>query len=196
MQKKLRTAEPVCGITFDRHHIAGPATFSGSELLDPIIECEFFFTLAKSLPPRATEYGAEDIEDAVGKVEVGIEIAECRFARKNLPPAIYIQADGFASGRYVHGNEVNGWRAALAKGIDVRLTRNGAALSQGASSDVMGNPVNAVTWLANRLIKAGKWLKAGQVVSSGSCNILVPARQGDRFIAEFSGIGAVEVNIA
>jgi len=34
-------------------------------------------------------------------------------------------------------------------------------------------------WLANRLIKAEKWLKAGQVVSSGSCNIFVPARQGD-----------------
>lgn len=195
LQQKLRTSQPVCGITFSRHYTTSPATLPRHTLLDPVIECEFFFTMAQALPPRQDDYTTEEVSQAVGSVHIGFEIAECRFPRRKLPSSLYIYADGFASGHYVIGTSVNDWPSRLRCGVPVMLSRNGDALAEGISCDVMGNPINAVAWLANRLNRVGLGLQAGEVISSGSCNILVPGRQGDHFIALFGDIGTVELSL-
>lgn len=195
MQQKLRTKGPVCGATFGRFHQSAPAVLRRDELLDPIIECEFLFTLGQPLPPRPTAYGEDEVEAAVTMVNIGIEVAECRYPRHALPPAWYVYADGFASGRYIHGSALPQWRSRLDAGIGVTLLRNGQALGRGNSNDIMGHPLRSVVWLANRLREAGIALRAGDVVSSGSCNILASARAGDKFEADFHGVGMVTLDV-
>lgn len=195
LQRKLRTQGPVCGATFRRFHQRAPAVLRRDELLDPVIECEFFFTLGKPLPPRTCVYGEDEVAEAIGAVHAGIEVAECRYPRKALPAAWYVYADGFASGRYIHGPAISDWRARLDQGIDVTLWRNGQRLGRGSSNDVMGHPLRSVHWLANRLRTAGVPLRAGDVISSGSCNILAAARAGDRYMADFGGVGSVVLDM-
>lgn len=195
LQRKLRTQGPVCGATFSRFHQPAPACLRRDELLDPIIECEFFFTLASPLPPRAQAYAESEVAAAVAAVTAGIEVAECRYPRHALPAAWYVYADGFASGRYIHGPAVPDWKLRLEAGVGVTLWRNGQRLGQGSSKDVMGHPLRSVHWLANRLRAAGVPLNAGDVISSGSCNILAPARAGDHYMAEFDGVGKVLLDV-
>lgn len=195
LQRRLRTTQPVCGITYLRHVREHPATLRHDELLDPIIECEILFVLGKSLPPRAQPYSEDEVAMAVDSAHIGIEVAQCRFPRKRLPDPLYIQADGFAAGHYISGAPIPDWRNSMLNGIEVVLERNGEAVAQGSTNDVMGNPLHAVTWLSGRLNQLGWGLRAGDLVASGSCNILVPGRAGDAFQARFAGFGNVSLRL-
>jgi 2-keto-4-pentenoate hydratase len=140
-------------------------------------------------------YAFADVVKTVSNVYPCIEIAECRFTHRRLPPAPFIQADGFASGHYVLGEPIADWRARLGGGVVVQLLKNGEPHSQGHSSDVMGHPLNPVVWLANALRRRGRRLEAGDLVSSGSCNILCKARAGDVFEARYAGLPPVCLEI-
>ena len=61
------------------------------------------------------------------------------------------------------------------------------------SGAVLGNPVSAVCWLANKLASFEVGLEAGQVVMPGSCTRAVPVGPGDHVRAEFDGLGFVSV---
>ena len=101
---KLQLDGPIYGRTFRRFACTSPARFKAAELLDPLIECEFFVTLARDLPPRDEPWTFPETIAAIAEVHAGIEVAECRYPRKALPPLPGILADGSASGRYVFGD--------------------------------------------------------------------------------------------
>lgn len=195
LQEKLRTDGPVFGVTFQQFLLSSSATVPFSDLLDPIIEGEFAFKIGKNLAEKKTDYQFEDIADCIESVFMCIEIAECRFHRKHLPSPRHIMADGFASGWYVLGSKVKEWERVLSDGVTVNLYRNGHHHSTGSSHAVMGHPLNPVVWLANRLRRYGRQLQAGDLVSSGSCNILCKAAPGDNFEAVYEGLGSVKVTI-
>lgn len=191
LQVKLRTDGPVFGITYARFLRVTPAVVPHRELLDPVVECEFAFRIGRELPAKVGEYEFDDLAAVVESVTPCIEIAECRFAHKSLPPPRYIMADGFASGWYVLSEPIADWQQRMAGGIRVQLLRNGVPHSQGMSTDVMGHPLLPVVWLANALRRLGRRLDAGALVSSGSCNILCRAGSGDRFEARYEGCASV-----
>src|SRR5207247_6537000 len=67
--------------TFRRFECRSPARFKAAELLDPLVECEFFVTLARDLPPRQAPWTLPEVTDAIAEVHAGIEVAECRYRR-------------------------------------------------------------------------------------------------------------------
>ena len=91
------------------------------------------------------------------------------------------------------GEAIADWPAVLKAGVSVQLFKNGGLHSQGHSSDVMGHPLTPVVWLANALNRLGRRLEAGDLVSSGSCNILCRARPGDVFEARYAGLPPVRL---
>lgn len=194
MQRKLRTGEPVFGMTFSPFLSHAPAALAHGQLLDPIVECEFAFRLGHS-PALASgrELAEADLLGAIESVHPCIEIAECRFSRHELPPPLFIQADGFASGRYVLGPPIGHWQALLERGVNVSVFRNGQLHSSGHSSDVMGHPLRPLVWLANALRRFGQQLLPGDLVCTGTCNILCPARAGDGFAVHYDGLPVLEL---
>ena len=86
MRGKLQLDGPIYGRTFRRFACTSPARFKAAELLDPLIECEFFVTLARDLPPRDEPWTLPETIEAIAEVHAGIEVAECRYPRKALPP--------------------------------------------------------------------------------------------------------------
>lgn len=186
MQKALGTQGPVFGMTFSQFLRPAPAVVAHEELVDPIIECEFAFRLGRDLDSKDGEHDFDDVAAAIESAHPCIEIAECRFPRDALPPTSFGMADGFAGGWYVLGDALADWRAHLKSGIAVQLRRNGELHSRGHSNDVMGHPLRSVVWLANMLRRFGHQLRAGDLVSSGTWNILCDAHPGDRFEAVYS----------
>lgn len=195
MQAQLRTDSPVFGPTFHEHFLSAPAALPQRRLLSPIVECEFFFVMGRALPSRGRPYAFDDVMAAIERVHVGIEIAECRYPEDRLPSKEFIIADGFASGWYVVGRQVDAWREAFARDIEVALYKNGKPKARGRASDVMGHPVAPIVWLANKLNGMGREIARGQIVSSGSCNILARARQGDAFKAVYGGLAEIDLEI-
>jgi 2-keto-4-pentenoate hydratase len=63
-------------------------------------------------------------------------------------------------------------------------------------SAVLGNPLNSIEWLAGKLGEYGRRLRPGDIIMTGSFVRQFPLHPGDAAIAEFSGIGRVEVSIA
>jgi 2-keto-4-pentenoate hydratase len=61
---------------------------------------------------------------------------------------------------------------------------------------VLGNPMNSIRWLAEKLGQYGRALRPGDIIMTGSFVRQFPLQAGDIAVAEFSGIGRVEVEIA
>jgi 2-oxopent-4-enoate/cis-2-oxohex-4-enoate hydratase len=76
------------------------------------------------------------------------------------------------------------------------LEKNGELIGTGAGAATLGNPVNAVTWLANTLGRFGITLKAGEVILSGSLSIMFPVVPGDSIRMSLGGIGSCSARFA
>ena len=193
MQRRLRATEPIYGRTFQRFAAASPARFRHAELLDPIVECEFFFRLGRDLPPRGSPYARDEVADAVSAVHAGVEVAECRFPLDRLPQLPAILADGAASGRYVIGDAFDDWRRRDFAAMPVTLSVNGQLRRQGIGRDVMGDPINALIWLANARSAWGDGLERGALISTGTATGMLLAKPGDTMRAAFGSDANVEM---
>ena len=68
-------------------------------------------------------------------------------------------------------------------------------LASGRGEIALGNPLNALAWIANKLPKYGKQLKAGEIVTTGVCMPVYTAKAGERIRADFGELGIVELNL-
>jgi 2-keto-4-pentenoate hydratase len=68
----------------------------------------------------------------------------------------------------VLGAPVKDWRRLDLARVTSRLTINGREIGSGKGSDVMGNPLNALSWLADKLATVGTPLRRGMIVMTGS----------------------------
>jgi 2-keto-4-pentenoate hydratase len=65
----------------------------------------------------------------------------------------------------------------------------------GKGANVLGDPRLALTWLVNELSGIGVPLRAGEVVTTGTCIVPVPIAPGDRIRADFGVLGVVEARM-
>jgi 2-keto-4-pentenoate hydratase len=79
----------------------------------------------------------------------------------------------------------------------VQLTNNqGQLLASGKGSDILGQPLNAVVWIAQALQKDGITLQPGDLISLGSFSPLLPPRPGLSVTASYVGLpGAQPVQV-
>ena len=73
------------------------------------------------------------------------------------------------------------------------VQKNGILLSSGAGIEVMGDPLNAVAWLANKLYEHGTSLKAGDIILSGAITGAERVSKGDVFDVSFSTLGNIQI---
>ena len=93
----------------------------------------------------------------------------------------------------VLGAPVSDWRARDLARTSARLLINGRMIGTGNGSDVMGHPLNALAWLADRLAAAGTPLRRGMIVMTGSMVPIQYPVAGDRVVIEVTGLGSAEL---
>ncbi len=64
---------------------------------------------------------------------------------------------------------------------------------EGVGANVLGDPRIALAWLANALSGLGLTLRAGQVVTTGTCLAPLPVEAGDEVAADVGALGRVTV---
>jgi 2-keto-4-pentenoate hydratase len=100
-------------------------------------------------------------------------------------------ADNASSGLFTLG-----LKPVMLKDVDVgavtmSMTSGGDVVSQGSGAACMGNPLNAVVWLANTLCDLGQPLRAGDVILSGALGPMASVSGPSRFEASIEGLGTV-----
>ena len=59
----------------------------------------------------------------------------------------------------------------------------------------MGHPLNALTWLANKLCARGAMLQAGQIITLGSMVVTHWAQPGDTIHHHIAELGSISVTV-
>lgn len=195
-QKHINVDGPMAGRILSETVIVdgGTASMAGNEMR--VGEPEFAFRMAADLPPRSQPYTVQQVLDAVGTLHPAIEIPDSRFSEVVSAGAAQIIADNACAHLFVLGAPTTAnWRA-----LDLVEERPVIALRDkqfiGHGKNVLGDPRIALTWLANELRQLGVTLRAGQIVTTGTCHPPLPIQSGDVFAADFGVLGKVSVGFS
>jgi len=195
-QRHIGVSEPLGGRLFAAFCHRDGARLPAGGLHMRVAEAEFAFRMAKDLPPRASRYAAEEVMEAVATLHLAIEVPDSRyrdFARVGAPQLV---ADDSCACFFVLGDEAAGWRKVDLAAHPVVGYRNGAVAERGSGANVLGDPRIALAWLANDRAGRGDGLKAGQIVTTGTCIKPVPIAPGDQVVADFGALGRVRVQFS
>ncbi|MGE0803745.1 MAG: 2-keto-4-pentenoate hydratase [Lautropia sp.] len=97
------------------------------------------------------------------------------------------------SGRYVFGGPLRAPHGLDLRAEGVSVSVNGRAVASGTGAEVLGNPLAALTLVANTMADSGEALRAGMIVMTGSLTPNVPVMPEDRIDAGFSRLGRIGV---
>ena len=161
-----------------------------------VAEPEFAFRMRVDLPARSTPYTTQQVLDAVDTLHPAIEIPDSRFSDFVGADEAQLIADNACAHLFVLGPATTSdWRSLdLVEQRPVVTMRGRQFIGHG--KNVLGDPRIALTWLANELRQLGVTLKAGRVVTTGTCHAPLPIQAGDFFAADFGVLGKVSVGFA
>lgn len=159
-----------------------------------VAEVEFAFRMGQDLPPRRTIYDTHEVLATVEALHPAIEIPDSRFEDFAVVGAPQLIADNACAHLFVLGPEATvEWRTMdLAEHSAVGRV-SGRTERQGKGANVLDDPRLALTWLANELSQLGITLKAGQLVTTGTCMIPLAVERGDEVFASLGSLGDVSV---
>jgi len=195
-QKHINVAGPLAGRILAETVIAdgGTASMTGNAMR--VGEPEFCFRMARDLPPRSAAYSVQEVLDAVGTLHPAIEIPDSRFADFTAAGEAQLIADNACAHLFVLGPKTSAdWRAMDLVEHRPTITLRGQHYT-GHGKNVLGDPRGALTWCANELRELGITLRAGEVVTTGTCHPPLPIAADDVFAADFGVLGKVSVRFA
>jgi 2-keto-4-pentenoate hydratase len=192
-QKHINVAGPMAGRILPEMVVAdgGTASMHGNGMR--VAEPEFAFRMARDLPPRSSPYTVSEVLDAVDNLHPAIEIPDSRFADFVTAGEAQLIADDACAHLFVLGAPTPAdWRARDLIEERPAITLGGK-VHIGHGKNVLGDPRVALTWLANELRGLGLTLRAGEVVTTGTCHPPLPIQAGDLVAADFGVLGHVSV---
>jgi 2-keto-4-pentenoate hydratase len=190
IQQLFGVKEPDYGQLFDYMCVSDGGFIPCSALIQPKIEPEIAFVLAEDL--RGPGVNVADVLGATKYVVPILEVIDSRIADWKIKLEDTV-ADNASCGKVVIGGCIN-----RVEGLDLRLTgvvleKNGEIVATGAGAAALGNPANAVAWLANKLAEFDEGLRANDLVLPGALTTAINVGPGDSIRATFDRLGAVSV---
>ncbi|MBC8239822.1 MAG: fumarylacetoacetate hydrolase family protein [Alphaproteobacteria bacterium] len=192
-QKLLGLDHPFLGVLVSSYMLKSGDTIPAAACKAKLLEVEFAFRMAEDLPPAAAPYDVGGVLAAVGSFITSIEVVDLRYTGGMAAGGLQVIADNSAAGFWLAGAEFEDLDAVDFEDFPVTLHINGKLAAEGNSANVLGNPLNSLTWLANTLCQQGSGLKAGEIITAGSCIAPTPAQAGDEAVADFGELGKVTV---
>ena len=191
MQQYLAIPHPCYGGVFARGvHDTGVSLASG-DFVRVGVECEIAVRLGRDLSPSQAPFTADTVGYAVEAYLPAIEIVDDRYQEWQSLGLPTLVADDFFAAGCVLGKPVARTAAPALLSVVGRAIISGVEAGQGTGVDVLGHPLNALAWLADRLAASGKHLGAGEIVLTGSLVKTVWLKPGDSVSMELEGLGSV-----
>ena len=195
-QRHIGVDGPLAGRILAERVIADGGDFVLGTSLMRVAELEFAFRMGADLAPRATAYTQDEVLSAVATLHPAIELPDSRFAHFETAGLAQLVADNACAHYFVLGPAADdSWRALDLAAHPGKAFRNGALAEAGVGANVLGDPRIALTWLANELSAHGMTLRAGQVVTTGTCVKPVVIAVGETIEGDLGPLGRVSVRI-
>jgi 2-keto-4-pentenoate hydratase len=193
MQAMCGIGEPIVGAVLASRLRAAPARVAVGDYVRLGIESEIALRIGRPFP--AGEIAADHVLDYVDGVCAAFELVDdsgADYARLAAAPLV---ADNAWNAGLVAGEVVPPGGPGSLRGLKGVLTRDGEVIDTGTSSDVLGDPANALAWVVRHLAHRGQALRPGQWVSTGS---IVPTKfvePGKRWRFEVGDLPAIEITL-
>ncbi len=195
-QRHIGVDGPLAGRILAERVIPNDGIFVLGSNLMRVAELEFAFRMGEDLAPRQAPYSQDEVLAAVESLHPAIELPDSRFAHFETAGLAQLVADNACAHRFVLGPPaLQDWRALDLAAHPGQAFRNGELAEQGVGANVLGDPRIALTWLANELSQHGMTLRAGQVVTTGTCVKPVAISAGERIDGDLGVLGKVSVTI-
>jgi 2-keto-4-pentenoate hydratase len=195
-QRHIGVDGPLAGRILAERVIADGGDFVLGTSLMRVAELEFAFRIAADLAPRDAPYTQDEVLAHVATLHPAIELPDSRFAHFETAGLAQLVADNACAHYFVPGPATDAdWRTLDLAAHTGKAFRNGALAEEGVGANVLGDPRIALTWLANELSRHGMILKAGQVVTTGTCVKPLVIAVGDHIEGDLGELGRVSVRI-
>jgi len=199
MQSQLNIDIPDSGILFDDMFFDNGAVVPKGRFIEPRIEAEIAFIMAHDL--KGPDVTPEQVLAATAKVAPSLEILDTRIFRKDpvtgrIRSVFDTISDNAANAGIVLGAARHDPRDIDLPWVGAITTRNGVVEETGLGAGVLGDPLASMAWLANRLAEHGDYIRAGEVVLSGSFIRAIEAPSRSQFHADFGPFGSVGIAFA
>jgi len=190
MQEMANSTEPDYAAMLDFMFYPEAGESPRADWQQPLVEIEMAFVMKERLSGPGVNVA--DVIRATDFVLPSIEVVDFRVA---YGPGMDVRdtiADLAAVGGVILGGNPLDLRDIDIRNVQGSLLINGEVKEEGNSAAVLGNPLNAVAWLANKLAEFGVAFEPGDVILSGSFLRAVPVSAGDELVARFdSGFGDI-----
>ena len=188
VQEWLGVDTPDFGVLLDDMEVAESDTVPMGRLLQPRAEAEIAFVLGADLTEGP--FTADSVRGAVDHARAAIEIVDSRVTDWDIRLGDTV-ADNASSGLYVLGAERRTLDEVEPIDVAMTMTCDGEEVSTGTGAACLGDPLNALAWLATAALEYGEPLRAGQVVLSGALGPVHPVPPGAVIRADITGLGSV-----
>lgn len=191
----LNLSEPFYGPLFSSFNKA-----SGSDVVVPdnyvvLLETEFVIGIGSDLKKSGGEITQADIEDVTAWVAPAFELVATRFDMELPGNGVRLIADSGGNHDFVMGERFSGWKDLDLSAHPATLVINDKEIASGHSGmSIKGHPAGMTAWLANHYTLEERGLKAGDIITTGTCTGMTPVKPGDVAQADFGPMGSVSAN--
>lgn len=189
VQQQLGVDQPDFGVLFeDMAHVDGDR-ISVKRLLQPKVEAEVAFILGEHL---TGELSLDRVRGAISFGVAALEVVDSRVTAWDISIVDTI-ADNGSSALYVLGPRRLTLDQFEPKEVEMSMTIDGEVVSTGTGAACLGDPLEALLWLARLAQEQGDHLRAGEVILSGALGPMAPIIGGSSVRADISTLGSVSV---
>ena len=158
-----------------------------------VAEVEFAFKMSKSLQVKDFPYSRNEVLSAIDCLLPAIEIPDSRFEEFASVGEAQLIADNACAGWLIVGKPctVNLVNQSLSSHKVLTYVDNSTIPVEGVGSNVLGDPLDAMSWIANELIKYELFLSKGDIVTTGTCLPPIPLTKVSSIKADFGKYGEI-----
>ena len=191
VQKQLGVDQPDFGLLWSDREVNNGGEVSMSELMQAKAEAEIAFVLSQDLNTNCLSM--VDVINAIDYALCSIEIVGSRIKDWDIKITDTI-ADNASASHWVIGHKPVKLQNIDLVNCTMKMTCNGDIVSGGTGKACLGSPLNAVLWLAQKMMEMGKPLKRGDLILSGALGPMVSVNSGDHIEVEIEGLGGASVS--
>ena len=184
--------QPDFGVLFSGMEYAAGAVVPVDAVLQPRAEAEMAFVLAADLAEG--DLDVAQVRAAIAYATAALEICGSRIRDWDISFADTV-ADNASSGAYVLGSTRKTLDEFEPKDVTMTMRIDEQEVSAGTGAACLGDPINAVAWLARQARELGEPLRAGQVILSGALGPMRPVTPGSSVHATVAGLGSVSFTL-
>jgi 2-oxo-3-hexenedioate decarboxylase/2-keto-4-pentenoate hydratase len=188
VQQQIGVDQPDFGVLLDDMAFTDGDAVPFDAVLQPKVEAEVAFVLKDDLAEG--DLDVDQVRGAIDYAVAAIEVCGSRVADWDISFGDTV-ADNASAGVYVLGTERRTLEEVNPVDVTMSMTVDGEEVSVGNGTACLGDPLNAVVWLAQKARDLGDPLRAGQVILSGALGPMRAVTPGADVTVSISGLGTV-----